>query len=76
MSEVYDVAEPPELYPVDLPILFSPGQRGDPSTYSGGGSGGENNHDDEEDGVSRELDVCFDVLREIRPKVMPVTTQA
>ena len=76
MTEVYDVAEPPELHPVDLPILFSHGQRGGPSTYSGGGSGGENSHGDaEEDGVSIELDVCFNALRGIRPKVMPVPTQ-
>lgn len=77
MTEVYDVAEPPELHPVDLPILFSHGQRGDPSTSSGGGSGGEIIRGDaEEDGVSIELDVCFNALRLIRPKVTPVPTQA
>ncbi|CAM9122013.1 unnamed protein product, partial [Ascophyllum nodosum] len=83
MTDVYDVAQSPEICPVDIPILFSSSlgrSRTDadtsttPETNDASGGGNEETSSclagGEEDGVSRELDVCMDVLRSVRPKAL------
>ena len=65
MEDTFDVAEPPRLCPVDVPVLFDP--RSNASAKPNGNPG--RGEADGEDGVCRELDACLSVLEGLKPEV-------
>lgn len=72
MKETFDVAEPPEVCPVDIPVLFD--SRHDAAatveTDAGGCSREAGKSGDEEDGVYQELDACMAALKGLKAEVL------
>lgn len=73
MENVFDVAEPPRLCPVDVPVLFDP--RSNTSVKPDGNpeGGPERREGGDEEGVYKELDACLSVLQGLKPEVRTVS---
>lgn len=66
MKDAFDVADPPRIKPVDLPVFFSSRQMAQATAAQGHGAEGAADRDG---GVCRELDACMAVLGDLEPKV-------
>lgn len=73
MENIFDVAEPPRLCPVDVPVLFDP--RSNASVMPDGNPEGnpERREGGDVEGVYKELDACLSVLQGLKPEVRGVS---